>query len=67
MKHAPTLNLREDEDRDLPKENSSTVAKPHQGEDEAQKLHLRNTTLTQNPSSAMSVSRSHEFDSKKVS
>jgi protein TonB len=67
MKHAPTLNLREHEDRYLPKENSSPTAKLHSGEDEAQKLHLRNTTLTQNPSSAMSVSRSLEFGSEKVS
>jgi len=67
MKYAPTLNLREHEERELPKENSSPMAKPHSGEDEAQKVHLRNTTLTQNPSSAMSVSRSHEFGNEKVS
>ena len=38
----------------------------HAGEDEAQKLHLRNTTLASNPSSAMSESRSHESGSEKV-
>ena len=45
MKYAPTLNLREHEDRELPKENSSPTAEPHAGEDQAQKLHLRNATL----------------------
>lgn len=66
MKNAPTLNPREHEDRELPKENSSPTAKLHPGEDEASKLHLRNATLTPNPSSGMSVSRSHESGSEKV-
>src|SRR5258708_7006124 len=65
MTYAPTSNLREHEDRELPKENSLPAAKPRQGEDEAQKLHLRNTTHTSNPSSAMSESRSHESGSEK--
>jgi protein TonB len=67
MKYAPTLNLREHEDRELPKDNSLPIAKSHSGEDEAQKLHLRNATLASNPSSGMSVSRSHESGSEKVS
>ena len=67
MEYAPTFNLREHEDKELPKENSSPMAELHSGEDEAQKLRLRNATLESNPSSAMSVSRSHEFGNKKVS
>src|ERR1043166_4911167 len=67
MRYAPTLNLEDTKDKELPKENSSPMAKPHSGEDAAQKLHLRNATLASNPSSAMNVSRSHEFGSEKVS
>jgi TonB family protein len=66
MTYAPTSNLREHEDRELPKENSLPGAKPRQGEDEAQKLHLRNTTHASNPTSGMSESRTHESGSKKV-
>ncbi|HEY2914882.1 MAG TPA: hypothetical protein VGK21_16070, partial [Candidatus Angelobacter sp.] len=67
MTYAPTLNSNEYEERELPKENSSPTAEPHAGEDEAQKLHLRNATLASKPSSAMSVSRSHESGSEKAS
>src|SRR5712675_1446681 len=66
MVYATTSNLLEPEDRELPKENSSPAGKLRQGEDEAQKLNLRNTTHTSNPSSAMSESRSHESGSEKV-
>src|ERR1051326_331510 len=67
MRHAPTLNPTEHEDRDLSKEHSSPAAELNSGEDAAQKLHLRNATLASNPSSAMNVSRSHEFGNEKVS
>src|ERR1700704_6594231 len=63
MLNAPTLNSREHEDGKLHKENSSPAAEPRQGEDEAQKVNLRNATNRPISSSAMSVSRSHEFRS----
>lgn len=44
--------------------NSSPGAEPRRGEDEAQKLHLRDTTHAANPSSSMGDSRSHESGSE---
>jgi protein TonB len=63
MSYAPILNLPEDEGRALPMKNSSPGAEPRRGEDEAQKLHLSDTTHASNPSSSMGDSRSHESGS----
>jgi protein TonB len=48
----------------VPRENSSPAAMSRPGEDEAQKLHLRNTTHTPVSSSRMSESRTHESGSE---
>jgi hypothetical protein len=45
---------------------SSPAVEARQGEEQAEKLHLRNTTLILDSSSAMSESRSHDFGSEKV-